>query len=177
MSDPAHPLPSTDAPAAAVSAPSAPDLESASAQEVLAHVLEHHHPSVALACSFQKEETVLLDMLLEIEPTARVFALDTHVLFPETYALWRDVERRYGITVEVFQGPTLAEQAAEHGDELWKRDPSLCCGLRKVGADWVARCPAWTRGSPGCGASSHPPELARRSSDGMRSTASGRQIR
>ena len=57
-------------------------------------MVEHFHPNLSLACSFQKEESVLLDMLLEIEPDARVFALDTHVLFPETYEAWRGVEKR-----------------------------------------------------------------------------------
>jgi phosphoadenosine phosphosulfate reductase len=65
-----------------VAVTTAPDLEHLSAQEVLAYVVEHHHPRAALACSFQKEETVLLDMLLEQEPRARVFAIDTGVLFP-----------------------------------------------------------------------------------------------
>ncbi len=87
---------------------------------------------VSLACSFQKEETVLLDMLCTLEPKPRVFALDTHVLFPETYALWREVERRYGIEVEVFEGPSLGRQAAVHGEELWRTRPDLCCAIRKV---------------------------------------------
>ena len=87
---------------------------------------------VSLACSFQKEESVLLDMLFAIDPDARVFALDTHVLFPETYAVWREVERRYGTTVEVYEGPTLARQAELHGEALWERKPDLCCAIRKV---------------------------------------------
>jgi phosphoadenosine phosphosulfate reductase len=109
-----------------------PDLETGSAEDVLAFAVEQHHPDLALACSFQKEEAVMLDLLLRIEPSARVFALDTHVLFPETYALWRRLEQRYGIEVEVFEGPSLAEQAAAHGDELWARDPQACCAIRKV---------------------------------------------
>ena len=75
---------------------------------------------------------MLLDMLLELDPKARVFALDTHVLFPETYAVWREVERRYNTRVEVYQGPSLGRQAAAHGDELWKSNPTLCCSIRKV---------------------------------------------
>jgi phosphoadenosine phosphosulfate reductase len=109
-----------------------PDLEQRSAEEVLAWAVERLHPRLALACSFQKEETVLLDMLLKVEPDARVFALDTEVLFTETYDHWRQVEERYGIVVERFRGPTLAEQAAEHGPELWRVDPGRCCALRKV---------------------------------------------
>ena len=109
------------------------DVESLTADGVIATMLESLHPDVALACSFQKEESVLLDMLLEQEPKARVFALDTHVLFPETYDVWREVERRYGIRVEVYEGPSLGRQAAAHGDRLWERNPDLCCSIRKIG--------------------------------------------
>jgi len=109
------------------------DPEALTAPEVLGVMVEHFHPRLSLACSFQREESVLLDILLGITPDARVFALDTHVLFPETYDVWREVERRYGIEVEVFQGPSLRRQAATHGDALWASDPSLCCAIRKVG--------------------------------------------
>jgi phosphoadenosine phosphosulfate reductase len=107
-------------------------LADVTAEEVLAVAIEHHHPNLVLACSFQKEESVLIDMLMSIEPAARVFTIDTGVLFPETYETWRKVEERYGITVEVHQGPSLARQAAVHGDRLWERNPDACCDLRKV---------------------------------------------
>ena len=84
------------------------DWESMPAEEILRELLSAFPGRVSLACSFQKEESVLLDMLLSIDPDARVFALDTHVLFPETYAVWREVERRYGTKVEIYEGPTLA---------------------------------------------------------------------
>jgi phosphoadenosine phosphosulfate reductase len=58
------------------------DVEALSAEEILAWVLERFPGKVALACSFQKEETILLDMLFALEPRARVFAIDTHHLFP-----------------------------------------------------------------------------------------------
>jgi len=109
------------------------DPETLSAPEILGVMVEHFHPKLSLACSFQREESVLLDMLLAIAPDARVFALDTHVLFPETYDVWRQVEKRYGIQVEVYQGPSLGRQAAIHGEALWERNPSLCCSIRKVG--------------------------------------------
>jgi phosphoadenosine phosphosulfate reductase len=102
-----------------------PDLEVLSAEEVLAYAVERHHPRLVTACSFQKEESVLIDMLLAIEPRARVFTIDTGVLFPETYEVWRAVEERYGLAVEVHDasstdgGPWTAER---------------CCGERKVAA-------------------------------------------
>ena len=114
--------------------PQLPDLdyEAMPAEGILATFLDAFPGRVSLACSFQKEESVLLDMLLGIAPDARVFALDTHVLFPETYDVWRQVEKRYGIQVEVYQGPSLGRQAAIHGDALWERNPTLCCAIRKV---------------------------------------------
>jgi phosphoadenosine phosphosulfate reductase len=105
--------------------PAVPDLERASAQEVLGHMLEHHHPRLALACSFQKEEAVLIDMLMELEPSARVFTIDTGVLFPETYAAWRELERRYGVSVEIVD-------ARRHTDVAW--EGGVCCSERKVAA-------------------------------------------
>jgi len=101
------------------------DVEQWPAERVLAWLLEQFPGKVALACSFQKEETILLDMLLALEPQARVFAVDTHHLFPETYAYWRDVEERYGIAIERFEGPPVE-------DGLWEAKPDLYLNIAKV---------------------------------------------
>jgi phosphoadenosine phosphosulfate reductase len=69
--------------------------------EVLAEAVERFHPRLVTACSFQKEESVLLDMLLAIEPGARVFTIDTGVLFPESIETWRAFEERWGAKIEV----------------------------------------------------------------------------
>ena len=95
-------------------------------------------------------------MLLERQPGARIFTLDTHVLFPESYALWR-AQERYGIRIEVHEGPSLGRQAAIHGEALWERNPDLCCSIRKIaplaealsGLDgWITRRYAATRRLP-----------------------------
>ena len=125
-----------------------PDLESLDASGVLAYVVDRFHPRLTVACSFQKEASVVLDLMLKIAPDARVFTLDTHVLFPETYETWKRVEDRYGIEVEVHQGPSLGRQAATHGDRLWERDPDECCRLRKVDplTEALADVEAWVSG-------------------------------
>jgi phosphoadenosine phosphosulfate reductase len=97
----------------------------ADAHTTLALALERHHPSLVTACSFQKEETVLIDMLMGIDPTARVFTIDTGVLFPETYEVWRKVEDRYGLRVEVID-------ATPPNGTPW--NAASCCGSRKVEA-------------------------------------------
>ncbi len=105
-------------------ATTAPDLETASAQEVLAYAVERFHPRLTTACSFQKEESVLVHMLTEIEPQARVFTIDTGVLFPATLATWREFEQRFGLEVEVLD--------ARSPGEPWTA--ARCCGEAKVTA-------------------------------------------
>jgi phosphoadenosine phosphosulfate reductase len=115
-----------------LTADTAPDLEPASAEDVLRFAVERFHPRLYVACSFQKEASVIMDLLVRIEPEARFFTLDTGVLFDETYAIWRRVEEHYGITVDRYAGISLEQQAAEHGDALWNRDPDRCCSIRKI---------------------------------------------
>jgi phosphoadenosine phosphosulfate reductase len=89
--------------------------------ELLSQAVERHHPRLVLLCSFQKEESVLVDELVRLAPDARVVTIDTGVLFPETLATWRAFEERFGIQVEVEEalGPWSAAQ---------------CCGEAKVAA-------------------------------------------
>jgi phosphoadenosine phosphosulfate reductase len=103
----------------------AQNLERLSAEDVLAWMVDRHHPSLVLACSFQKEEAVVIDMLLRLTPDARVFTIDTGTLFPETYATWRQLESLYGLRVEV-------HDATSSDGRPWTAD--RCCTVRKVAA-------------------------------------------
>jgi phosphoadenosine phosphosulfate reductase len=71
------------------------------ATEVLREAVERFHPRLVMACSFQKEESVLLDLLMPLAPDARVFTIDTGVLFPETLETWRAFEDRWNVKIEV----------------------------------------------------------------------------
>jgi len=124
------------------------DLEELSAEEVLEHAVERFGQRMYVACSFQKESSVIMHQLLEIDPGARFFTLDTGLFFEETYKTWEALERRFGIDINVFQGPSVARQAALYGDELWKRDPDACCGLRKVSPleEALSGVDAWVSG-------------------------------
>ena len=94
------------------------------------------HERLVLLCSFQKEESVILDELVAIAPHARVVTIDTGVLFPETRATWRAFEERFGVRVEV-------EEA--FGD--WT-GPERCCSDAKVAAleRALAGADAWITG-------------------------------
>jgi phosphoadenosine phosphosulfate reductase len=100
-----------------------PDLEHLSAEEVLAHAVERHGDRLAVACSFQKESSVVIHMLAELEPPPRVFTIDTGVLFPETRETWRKLEQRYGLEVDVLD-------ASSPDGVPWSAE--RCCSERKV---------------------------------------------
>ena len=68
---------------------------------------------------------MLIDMLMKVAPDARVFTIDTGVLFPETYAVWKQIEDRYGLKVEVYDASN-PERPWTGGDH--------CCGVKKVEA-------------------------------------------
>ncbi len=110
-----------------------PNLEHSSAQEVLAYAVEHFHPELKTACSFQKEESVIAHMLSEIAPDARLFMIDTGVLFPETLATRELFTARFGLKLEVFD--------AFSPGPPWTQ--ARCCGAAKVAA--LERALAGTR--------------------------------
>jgi phosphoadenosine phosphosulfate reductase len=106
--------------------------------------------SLAIVTSFGPSGIVILDHMVKVRPDAHVMTLDTHFLFPETYALIREIREYYRtIHLEVLSPNLTAEQQAlKYGEELWKSDPDLCCFLRKVVplADGLADKSAWISG-------------------------------
>ena len=103
-------------------------------QQILAWAIREFSPDLTLACSFGGVSgMVLLDMAVRIDPSIKVFYLDTGFLFPETYALEKEIEQRYGIKPLAYRpGLTPEQQARSYGPELWQRNPDQCCAIRKV---------------------------------------------
>jgi phosphoadenosine phosphosulfate reductase len=98
----------------------------------LTHTLREaarHGERAVLLCSFQKEESVLIDELLRLDQgtgkTVRIVTIDTGVLFPETLETWRAFEQRFDVKIEV--------QDASSGDTPWS-GPEHCCSVAKVAA-------------------------------------------
>ena len=108
-------------------------LEGRSAVEVLSWAAERFAPRITFATGFGAEGCVLIDLVARHRLPIDLFTLDTGLLFPETYALWRRLEGRYGVVIRAVRPlETVDEQAGSRGDRLWERDPDACCGLRKV---------------------------------------------
>ena len=98
----------------------------------LTHTLREaarHGEKAVLLCSFQKEESVLLDELLRLDQgtgrAVRILTIDTGVLFEQTMQTWRAFEERFGVEIEVFD--------ASSPDVPWS-GPEHCCSVAKVAA-------------------------------------------
>ena len=98
----------------------------------LTHTLREaarHGERAVLLCSFQKEESVLIDELLRLgqgtSESVRIVTIDTGVLFEETLQTWKVFEDRFGVKIEV--------KDASNPDRPWT-GPEHCCGEAKVTA-------------------------------------------
>jgi len=111
--------------------------------DTLSRAVERHGRRAVLLCSFQKEESVLIDELLRVSDRAtdavRIVTIDTGVLFEETLQTWREFEERFGIAVEV--------QDATGPGGPWT-GPENCCSVAKVAAleRSLADADAWITG-------------------------------
>jgi phosphoadenosine phosphosulfate reductase len=108
-------------------------LEGASPGDILRWAADRYAPRLAFATGFGPEGLVLLDLIARHRLDVDVFTLDTGLLFPETYALWRMLEQRYTLRIRAVRPELdLREQTSLHGEALWERQPDRCCGIRKV---------------------------------------------
>src|SRR4249920_3353564 len=93
-------------------------LEGATAADILAWASKTVGPKLTFATGFGAEGCVIIDLIAKHRLPIDLFTLDTGVLFPETYELWRTLEARYGIAIRAVTSDHLVEAS-----ELWRRDP------------------------------------------------------
>ncbi len=114
------------------------DLENKSAEDILRWAMEKFSPKIALASSFQCEESVLIDLLYRLRgKDFRVFTLDTGRLNEETYQVMEGVRAKYGIHIEVQFPDREAVEKLEREKGLYSFRDSVddrkeCCNIRKV---------------------------------------------
>jgi phosphoadenosine phosphosulfate reductase len=110
----------------------AKELEREPAVEVLRWA-STHIAKLTFATGFGAEGCVIIDLIARNNLRVDLFTLDTGLLFPETYELWRRLEARYGVTIRgVRPEQSVDEQARAHGPALWERQSNRCCELRKI---------------------------------------------
>lgn len=107
------------------------DLVGARAEDIIRWAAQAFGDHVLISQSMAN--TALAHLVHRYAPDIPAVFLDTGYHFEETLATRDDLERRTGLTIlSVTPRQTVAEQDREYGPDLWRRDPDLCCRLRKV---------------------------------------------
>ena len=106
-------------------------------RQLLETALRRFDTGIALASSFSLEDTALIDMLMKINPAARIFAIDTGRLNEETLECAEHIRRRYGTRIEWFipDGAAVEQLVKEKGCFSFKEsieNRQECCFIRKV---------------------------------------------
>lgn len=108
------------------------DLDGASAVEVLRWTVDTFKSSFIVAANMQ--HAALIDLATKIKSDIDVVFIDTGYHFAETIATRDAVGTIYPHIRIINATPnrTTVQQGDDHGPRLYKRDPDLCCHLRKV---------------------------------------------
>ena len=74
-----------------------------------------------LATSLGAEDQVLTDMICAIDKSTKIFTLDTGRVFPETYKVLDETNKKYDINVEVYfpKGDAVEEMVNTKGINLF----------------------------------------------------------
>ena len=107
------------------------DLETASAQDVVGWAVDTFGDKFAIASSMG--DGLLAHLAASVSPGVDILFLDTGYHFAETIGTRDAVASSYDVNVRtILPLLTVTQQDAEHGSELWNRDPTSCCAMRKV---------------------------------------------
>jgi phosphoadenosine phosphosulfate reductase len=104
------------------------------AEPLLRAMIEAEFPGrIAVVSSFGSESALILSLVAQIDPATPVIFLETGKHFPETLAYRDRLSAHLGLTDVRSIAPLPADLAAVDADgRLWRRDPDVCCHIRKV---------------------------------------------
>lgn len=120
-----------------VEQPSWHGVDFSDAAAVLTRAFALYNPAIAIASSFSVEDATVIHIARSINPNARVFALDTGRLNPETYECAEALRERYGLAIEWFfpQRKDVEELLRTKGLFSFREsvlNRKECCYIRKV---------------------------------------------
>jgi len=109
----------------------------APAEEIISFFNAEFGSAICLSSSMGAEDQVLTDMLVKINPGFRIFTLDTGRVFPETYDLIHETQKRYKARIEVFfrDYRQVEDMVNEKGINLFYdlvENRKQCCQIRKM---------------------------------------------
>lgn len=106
-------------------------LHDADAETILRWAREH--APGRLVATLSMENTVLAELVKDFAPDVDLLFLDTGYHFPETLEVARGVRDRYSQRlIEARPILSRAEQDRTYGPDLYRRNPTACCRMRKV---------------------------------------------
>jgi len=106
--------------------------------DVLEWAIERFGEGLALSTAFQEGDVALIDMAYAIDPTIRVFSIDTGRLPQETFDLIEQLRERYAqLRLELLSpdAPQIQRLVDKNGPNLFRQSVEkrlLCCNVRKV---------------------------------------------
>jgi phosphoadenosine phosphosulfate reductase len=122
-------------------------LENATPQEILRWAIDRFGQRFVVTSSMG--DGVLAHMAASVQPGIRVLFLDTGYHFAETLGTADALESTLPIElIKVKPHLSVADQDVAFGQDLFARDPDLCCAMRKVAplAKSLAPYVAWASG-------------------------------
>ena len=113
------------------------ELEGKDAERIIRRAWETFGDALVFATSLAAEDQVITDIIARNRWPIAFVTLDTGRLFPETYALLAETEKRYGIKIRAFfpDSAKVEELVAGKGVNLFYDsigDRKLCCRVRKL---------------------------------------------
>ncbi len=104
---------------------------------ILSYFLMEYKGEVGLSTSLGLEDQVLTHMISDIDKNIRIFTLDTGRLFPETYDLIEETNKKYKVKIETFfpNHQKVEKMVKEKGINLFYEsieNRKLCCSVRKL---------------------------------------------
>jgi phosphoadenosine phosphosulfate reductase len=113
------------------------ELEGKDAETVIRRAWDVFGTSLVFATSLAAEDQVITEIIARNRWPIPLVTLDTGRLFPETYALLAETERRYGVKIRVFFPDQARVEAlvADKGINLFYdsvENRKACCQVRKL---------------------------------------------
>jgi phosphoadenosine phosphosulfate reductase len=112
-------------------------LQGKTAEEVLRYFIDGFPGNVVLGSSLGVEDQVLTHLMTSIYPGVKIFTLDTGRIFPETYQVLDETNKKYGIQIDVYfpNNAKVEKMVKEKGINLFYEsieNRKLCCNIRKI---------------------------------------------
>jgi phosphoadenosine phosphosulfate reductase len=106
-------------------------------EEILRYFITNYQGKVALGSSMGAEDQVLTHLMVAINPQVKIFTLDTGRIFPETYNVLNETNKKYGIQIDTYfpEYKSVEEMVKSKGINLFYEsieNRKLCCNVRKI---------------------------------------------